>query len=173
VRRIVVVVVALAAVLAVLVGASLAAAAPSPQQPPTQNEKGATIETYQINFTIDANCVGEVAEGTGTVHVVNQSVPIQGGYHYTTIMSFINMKAVGLTTGNQYVVTAQRHIVENDVPTGDVVSRDVAIEMDVSKGSSPNYNLQALLHYTINEDGTVKLEVVPYHIMCTGPGGPT
>jgi len=174
VKRTVVVVVALAAVLAVLVGASLAAAAPSPQQSPTQNGKGATSEQFPIDFTLDSACFGEIVEGTGTAHVVNQFVPVQGGWHITSTFNLMNIKGVGLTTGDQYVMNAQGgNFVENFLPTGDVVSGSVTIGMIVSKGSSPNQNYQAVLRYIINEDGTVKLEVRPFHLKCTGPGGPT
>ena len=170
----IVIVLALAAVLVALVGASLAAAAPSPQQSPTQNGKGATSETFPIDFNIDSACFGELIEVTGTAHIVNQFVPVQGGWHITSTFNLMNMQGVGLTTGDQYVVNAQgQHFVENTLPTGDVISGTVTIDMVVSKGSSPNQNGQAVLHYIINEDGTVKAEVIQGHIMCTGPGGPT
>jgi hypothetical protein len=176
VKRTVVVVVALAAVLAVLVGASLAAAATSPQQPPTPTDKGngATIENYQvIDASIDAHCLGEAAKGTATVHIVNQSVPIPGGYHYTTIFSITNWKAVGLTTGDQYVIPQGENTVENFLPNGGTVVGDVIINMVVSKGPSPNQNGLLRSHYILNEDGTVKVDVTQVHLKCTGPGGPT
>jgi len=150
-------------------------AKPTQAQPPTDNEnRGATSEQFPTDFVLAPDCFGEEIEVTGTVHVVNQFVPVQGGYHLTSTFNLMNMKGVGLTTGDQYVVNAQgENIVDNFLPTGDDVSGSVTIGMVVSKGSSPNQNYQAVLRYIINEDGTVKLEVRPDHIECTGPGGPT
>jgi hypothetical protein len=173
VKRTVVVVVALAAVLAVLVGASLAAAATSPQQPPTQNGKGATSENFPVDFLLAPDCFGEEIEVTGTMHVVNHFVPVKGGFHATSHFNLMNAKGVGLTTGDQYVIPQGENTVENFLPNGGTVVGDVIINMVVSKGPSPNQNGLLRSHYILNEDGTVKVDVTQVHLKCTGPGGPT
>jgi hypothetical protein len=169
----VVVVVALVALLAVLVGASLAVAAPSPQQSPTANGKGATSENYQLDFVINSSCSGESIEVTGTMHIVNHFVPVQGGSYATSYLQFINMKGVGLTTGDQYVIRLGDREVRNFVPNGSFVDGMVLTTMIVSAGSSPNVNGVLKLQWILDEDGTEKAHVAEYHLKCTGPGGPT
>lgn len=172
-KRTVVVVAALAALLAVLVGASLVAAAPSPQQSPTQNGKGATSENFPQDFNIGPDCFGEEIKVTGTEHVVDHFVPVNGGWRINSHINFMNMKGVGLMTGDQYVLNAESNSVENFVPTHGGVASFVNILMVVSKGSVTNQNGLLVVHYTINEDGTLASSVDHSHLKCTGPGGPT
>ena len=163
----IVVVVALAAVLVGLVGASLAAA-PSPRQSPTKNENGAFVENDPLHTFVESECVGEVVEITGTLHLVGQSHPVQGGHHIIFHLNFANMKGVGLTTGDEYVVIGNSQQVENFVPSGQTVAGTVIINLVIGKGQTPNRDAVLQQHYIITPEGEVKMQTDQFHLKCQG-----
>ena len=145
-------------------------------QPPTANDKGAVSQRFPYAATIDTSqCVGgEVIDITGTLHIVNQFVPVQGGYHVTSTFNLVNAKGVGLDpetlepTGTEYVISARTQAVENFLPTGDRVIGDVTIETDIGKGSSPDRVYFAMVRYILTEDGVVKAEIQNSFVQCSG-----
>jgi hypothetical protein len=138
-------------------------------QPPTDKEKGAVVETFPIDLSIDTStCVnGELIDYTGTMHTVTHFVPVRGGYH-VTITFHVNARGVGQTTGDEYVMSSTSQIVENFLPTGDTVNGTMIIQTDIGKGSSPDRVYFAQGRYILTEDGVVKAEVIQYGVQCPG-----
>ena len=139
-------------------------------QPPTDKGNGAVVEELPVAFSLDTTgCVGgELIDVTGTLRTVNHFVPVQGGYHVNSNMNFINLKGVGQTTGNEYVVHAGNQTVENFLPTGDTVTGYATIDITIGKGSSPDRVIFATEHYILTEDGVVKAYVVQSFVKCSG-----
>jgi hypothetical protein len=176
-------VVAVMAALALAAGLLTLALLTKPMQakPSTINETKS--EQFPVHFIIDGTgpgCFGELIEITGTLHTVNhfrgkrdpEGNPV-GPLHANSHFNLMNVKGVGQTTGDVYVIPNSGGAVENVVPNGDIVTGTVDINMIISKGSSPNQNGFSRVHYILTEDGIVKAEVIQFHFKCTGPGGPT
>lgn len=54
-------------------------------------------------------CVGELVQATGTLHVVQRTTATQNGTSNTYAASFTDVTAVGLTSGNRYVETFEEN----------------------------------------------------------------
>lgn len=89
-------------------------------------------------------------ESPYTVRAINHFVPVQGGYHASSIFR-VNARGVGQTTGDEYVISGTSHSAENFLPTGDRVISDMTIETDIGKGSSPDRVYFARIHYILTE----------------------
>jgi len=78
---------------------------------------------------------------------------------------------VGLTSGEEYIITAAGGTMENFVPTGDTVVGSLDIQLIVGKGRADNLVFHSLVHYIIEVvDGepTVKMENIEFFTKCQG-----
>ena len=175
-KRTVVVVLVLAVVLVGLVGASLAAAAPSSQPSPAANETPPHAVTgwEPVNFFIDGGpCgTGELILVEGTVHYASHSFPVDGGYRIHSNLQLVNTRAVGQTTGEQYVITGGLAELDNFLPTGQEVVGSVSTNLIIGRGSLPNQTAIGTYHYIVNPDGTIKVEAGQFHELCQGGTAP-
>jgi hypothetical protein len=169
--RVLAVMVALALVGGLLTLALLAK--PSQAQPPTDTEnRGAETHRFEIDTNLAAtDCIGEDIRVTGTVHQVGQFFETDGGYHFTLRGSLSNGRAVGLTSGEEYIVTSTGGFTENFLPTGDTVFSSVDMQHVVGKGRADNLVFHSRVHYIIEVvDGepTVKMENIEFFTKCQG-----
>jgi hypothetical protein len=148
-------------------------AKPSQAQPPADNEHAAVSEEFQQEFTIDGTgCSGELINFEGTMHVVENSFPVDGGYHFTVHFNFTNMKGVGIDpvtlepTGTEYVFTRSSTTVENFVPAGDIVSSNVDSFLATGKGQVRNEVGFVGIHYILTAEGELKVETIQFHLEC-------
>ena len=146
-------------------------AKPSQAKPPTDNEnRGAETFREGHAFTIDAiDCTGEEIQLTGTAHLVSQYFETDGGYHFTLRSNLSNTTGVGLTSGEEYIVTSTGGFTENFVPAGDLVSGNVSSSVVIGKGQADDQVATMLVHYIIEVvDGepTVKVDTIHVNFEC-------
>jgi hypothetical protein len=169
--RILAVMLALALVGGLLTLALLAK--PSQANPPTDNQnRGATSQQFEIDVTIGADdCTGEEIHVTGTVHSVDRYYETDGGFHSRTHYNLVNARGVGLTSGEEYIITSAGGIAENFVPAGSLVSSTVDMQIIVGKGQADNLVYHSLVHYIIEVvegEPTSKMEKIEFFTKCQG-----
>jgi hypothetical protein len=136
---------------------------------PTQaQDRGATSERIPVAFTLDATeCQGELIDLTGTIHTVNHFTQQEDGtYHITGQFNLAGAKAVGQTTGEEYVVPSASQAVELFVSPGQTINPTVSMNLVIGKGQVDNLVATAQIHYIVNDDGTVKVEIIQYQFEC-------
>jgi hypothetical protein len=143
-------------------------AKPSQAQPPTDKENGAVSEQFPAEFGIDSSCAGEVIDVTGTLHTVNHfTVQEDGTYHVNSHFNLQNMKGVGQTTGETYVIASAGNAVENFVQPGQIVTGTVDINLVIGKGQSPDQvGGFARVFFIIDDEGGLKVENIQFHLEC-------
>jgi hypothetical protein len=138
-------------------------------KPTLAQGKGAVVEDFPLGVTFDSTCTGESIDIEGTLHTVNIfKARKDGGYHIISHYNLMNMRAVGETTGEEYVVPSSGTAVENFVADGQTVTGTVDINLTISKGSMPNQIGFARVHYILTSEGEVKAETIQFFFECQG-----
>jgi hypothetical protein len=141
-------------------------------KPSQAQDQGATSEKFPITGgIIDASaCTGELIELTGTMHIVNHSMDLgDGQYYITSHFNLAGVKAVGQTTGDEYVVPAASTTVENSVASGQTIVGTAQINLVIGKGQSPDQVATSQVHYileVVDGEPTVKVETVHFSFEC-------
>ena len=79
--------------------------------------------------------------------------------------NFQDVSGVSLTTGTQYHLTTNVNQELNF--TSGALDITVAQNMNlVSQGAAPNYDVQSLLHITINADGSLAVDHSQFRVSC-------
>jgi len=159
-----------------LVAACADAAAPDPSESTAKtasyatagtNDNGAQVstqrqvieETYELGLPRVTQCVGEPIMVTGRTEMVLQEVLVPGGkFHGTFHMTEQGSSGVGMITGLQYrfVQTQNEEVrIEGDLPYEDTAIFDRRV---ISQGSTPNFYLHNVYHFTINANGELVVE---------------
>jgi hypothetical protein len=143
-------------------------AKPTQAQPTQAQGQGATVQDFPVSGGIDStNCTGEVILIEGTIHTVSiLKAREDGGYRFTDHFNFSNVKGVGETTGEEYVINIKSTVVEKFVPDGEFATGTVFTSGVVSKGSMPNEQLLSRVHFIQNDDGTIKMENIQFRFEC-------
>jgi hypothetical protein len=143
-------------------------AKPTQAQPTQAQGQGATVQEFPASGGIDStNCTGEVILIEGTIHTVSiLKAREDGGYRFTDHFNFSNVKGVGETTGEEYVINIKSTVVEKFVPDGEFATGTVFTSGVVSKGSMPNEQLLSRVHFIQNDDGTIKMENIQFRFEC-------
>jgi hypothetical protein len=159
--------VAVISALALAVGLLTLALLAKPAQAQTN---GAVSERFPIDQVIDGSaCAGEDILVEGTLHTVNHfTLQDDGTYHVNSHFNFAGVKGVGLTSGDNYVVSASEVIVENRVQSGQIVGGIVDVTLVIGKGQLDNQVALALFHYIIDAEGNFKVDTVNFHFKCQG-----
>jgi hypothetical protein len=76
------------------------------------------------------------------------------------------VKAVGQTTGEEYVVPAASEVVENSVSPGQTINGTASMNLVIGKGQVDNLVATSQVHYIVTDDGTVKVETIQYQFVC-------
>jgi|GEM_PF-3334282 len=119
-------------------------------------------------FSFFNNCTGEVVSGVIRGETtIDQTIDASGGYHFH-FHDVYKARAVGETSGIQYVVTEIDH-------EGSHVSSNGALEDTytlnfrfISQGSADNILLHILFHITITPNGVVTSEIENITDVCRG-----
>ena len=140
-------------------------------KPAQAQSQGATSERLPIGFTLDAStCTGELIELTGTMHIVNHfRLQEDGSYHIISQMNLAGVKAVGQTTGDEYVVPAKSTAVEHSVSSGQTIFGDARMDLVIGKGQSPDQVATSQVHYiveVVDGEPTVKVETLRFSWEC-------
>jgi hypothetical protein len=78
------------------------------------------------------------------------------------------LTGVGLLTGELYSVNLVTNNVTNSWIDGANVTTIEAIQNVVSLGSAENFQIQTVLHVTMNANGETTTEFQNFHVHCTG-----
>jgi hypothetical protein len=142
----------------------MASARPTGAQSPMKSEI-----CFPVNGPIDDMCTGETvlinAEECLKAHA---NIDASGGTHLNGV-GMITGTAVGLTTGNQYVIHSVAVVNQNT--NGNNLGGNATIQSYadlISKGSLPNERATITGHITINADGTITVRDAEITDICHG-----
>jgi hypothetical protein len=140
-------------------------------KPAQAQGQGATSERLPVAYTADATeCQGELIDLTGTVHTVNHFTQQEDGtYHITGQFNLAGVKAVGQTTGDEYVVPAASTVVEHFVSPGQTINPTVGMNLVIGKGQVDNLVATAVITYiveVVDGEPSVKVETIHFQYKC-------
>ncbi len=121
-------------------------------------------------------CTGETVSVTGEITRVFSNRTDQGGGYHWLSNYMIHGKAVGLTSGNEYVYNEIHNMGENgDLPfdklfddTGAYYFTMSFISTLVSRGALPNELFQWDIRFKMNRAGEVTIDELRYEVVCKG-----
>lgn len=121
---------------------------------------------FPINGTGVVNpCNGEILTFSGELHLTFRvTLDSSGGFHLGAHDN-IHVTATG-DQGNTYVGNEEDNFEVNGRVGVEVTATDTFSE--ISKGSAPNFVVQAVFHITVNPDGTVTAFVDHFTAECRG-----
>ena len=126
--------------------------------------------TIKISFPFSFfnNCTGEVVSGVVSVKTtVHETIDAKGGYHFHFHDVFIG-RAVGETSGIQYVGPQTDHESFHVSSNGALEDTFTLNFRFISRGGADNILTHFLFHVTITPDGKVTSEIVNITDVCTG-----
>jgi hypothetical protein len=125
-----------------------------------------TSTTTPLVGTVGSSCAPELIDVTGSVHVVQHTTQNSQGVMSQVFHLNVDGIGTGQVSGNQYVFTQTTHQVFNrrDDPSLEFTMTET-IHV-ISSGGADDFRMRALLHVTINADGTVTTEVVKVERVC-------
>ena len=138
----------------------------------TSVQARASTTTFKFSdsfpFSFFNNCTGEVVSGVvsvkGTVH---ETIDASGGFHFRFHEVF-NGRAVGETSGIQYVGPQTDHgsfHVSSNGAVQDIFTLNFRF---ISRGSADNILLRIRFHVTITPNGEVTHEIFRFTEICKG-----
>ena len=153
-------VIAIAAALAVLGVVAVTLVTITIQQ---QQAYAAAAQTFTtvLEFPVEETFVpcaaggeGEEVQLTGTAHsVFHVTLDGAGGLHVKGQVNLQGVTGTGLTTGDKYQATDAVNL-EFNSKVGREDTSGVTANF-IGQGNAPNFQFHALLHFTVNADGTV------------------
>lgn len=148
----------------------LAAAAASLPAPATaQATTVTTNETIPFTDTRTNPCNQDLVTFSGQMHVTNHvTTDASGGTHVRTHVNYQEVSGTGTPSGANYRVVTTRNETLNDNDTAQSEQTVIQVVRFISQGSTPNFQLQVVIHITINANGQTTSEVVETRIICRG-----
>ncbi len=142
----------------------------------------ASAQTAVVTSTIAVSAPGQVHDDctkedviySGTIELVtNVWVDANGTTHIRTKTPNVNIRGVGVTSGNDYIVQVGGGDVYNGVENTTTEPRPwefstVSRMALIGLGPVPNERVQILFHQTLNPDGTTTAEVDQFVMKCNG-----
>ena len=121
-----------------------------------------------VNGTVFNPCNGENVAFTGVDHFTASTTSSRnGGFHLDTHDN-VHVTAIG-DEGNTYVGNEEDSLHLNVSLSGSTGEENVPLTFsEISQGSAPNFEMHALLHITINADGTVTVSFSHFTAACRG-----
>ena len=151
----------------VLILASLfLAAGPTSVQAQAANTTIKFSDSFPFSFF--NNCTGEVVSGVVNVKVtIHETLDASGGYHFH-LHEVYNGRAVGETSGIQYVGPQTDHESFHVSSSGALEDTFTLNFRFISQGSADNILTHLLFHITITPNGDVTSEIVNITEVCRG-----
>lgn len=119
-------------------------------------------------FSFFNDCTGEVVSGVVSVKTtIHETVDAGGGYHFH-FQDVFNGRAVGETSGVQYVGPQTDHESFHVSSSGALEDTFTLNFRFISLGSADNIQTQLLFHITITPNGDVTSELVNIRAVCRG-----
>lgn len=147
----------------------LAAAAPPWAPASAQATTVTTNETIPFTDTRSNPCNLDLVTFSGELHVTNSvTTDAGGGTHVRSHVNYQDVSGTGSPSGLSYrvVTTTNESLNDNDGPQSELTV--IQVVRLISQGSAPNFQLQVVLHITINANGQTTSEVTETRIMCRG-----
>lgn len=147
--------------------ASAATLAPTPAA--AQATTVTTNETIPFTDTRVNPCNQDLVTFSGNMHVANHvTTDAGGGTHVRSHVNYQNVLGTGAPSGLTYRVktTTNETLNDNDGPQSELTV--IQVVRLISQGSAPNFQLQVVLHITINANGQTTSEVTESRIACRG-----
>lgn len=115
-------------------------------------------------------CNGDQLQLQGTLHLVLQGEFVEDAprQHVVAHLNSQKLTGVGLLTGELYNVNLVTNNITNSQIDGANVTTIETIQNVVSLGSAENFQIQTVLHVTINANGETTSEFQNFHVRCTG-----
>jgi hypothetical protein len=157
----------IARILLVLI-ALIAATAVRPASVNAQSGNATIKSSASFPFSFFNTCTGEVVSGVVNVKTtVHVSPDGNGGFH-AHLHEVFNGRAVGETSGIQYVGPQTDHESFNN-SSGGLVEDTFTLDFRfLSRGDADNILVHTLFHITVSPDGEVKAEVDAVTDECKG-----
>lgn len=128
-----------------------------------------TNETIPFTDTRSNPCNLDLVTFSGDLHIANHvTTDSSGGTHVRSHVNYQNVSGTGAPSGATYrVVTSTNETLnDNDGPQSELTV--IQVVRLISQGSAPNFQLQIVLHITINANGQTTSEVTETRIICRG-----
>jgi hypothetical protein len=133
----------------------------------------ATTEHISYEFPVEATltnpCNGEEVMFTGTVSQVQQNTTDNtAGEHLTTHNIVIKGRGMGLTSGEEYILTQAGNSSPQD-PAGDTLTAGGTETVNfVSTGGADNFQARFTVRETMNANGEFTAQIYNVSTRCTG-----
>ncbi len=125
-----------------------------------------------VDITFDNPCTGEPMEVTGEVHITgNVTFDAEGGVHGIFTERFNDVKATGVESGEEYVVTQVIQFNNNARQFGGFPPAEetgTSSLLFTSKGSSDDFLAHFTFHITVNSNGELTSTVAVAKVECKG-----
>ena len=119
-------------------------------------------------FSFFNNCTGEVVSGVVSVKTtIHETIDANGGYHFHFVDVFLG-RAVGETSGIQYVGPQTDHESFHVSSSGALEDTFTLNFRFISRGSADNILTHILFHTTITPNGDVTSEISNITEVCRG-----
>jgi hypothetical protein len=134
---------------------------------------GATTQNVKIpaeGFPAANLCNGDQLQLQGTLHFVQQGEFVEDAprQHVSGHLNSQKLTGVGIPSGQLYNVDFISNSIVNSRVDGANVTTLEAMMNVVSLGSGENFQIQTVLHVTINANGDTTTQFQNFHVHCTG-----
>ena len=134
---------------------------------------GAATQNLKIpaeDFPAANLCNGDVIELQGTLHIVMQGEFVEDAprQHVKGHVNSQRLTGIGMPSGARYNVTFINNSIFNARIGGANVTTLEAMMNVVSRASGENFQIQTVLHNTINANGETTSQFQNFHVHCTG-----
>lgn len=135
---------------------------------------GATTQNVKIPAEeFPANlCNGDQLQLQGTLHLVQQGEPVEDAprQHVSGHLNSQQLTGIGVPSGQLYNVNFVTSNVFNARVDGANVTTIEEMMNVVSLGSGENFQIQTVLHVTINANGETTTQFQNFHVHCSSEG---
>ncbi|HWS56851.1 MAG TPA: hypothetical protein VN228_22125 [Pyrinomonadaceae bacterium] len=148
---------------------TLAAATTSPTPAAAQATTITTNETIPFTDTRTNPCNQDLVTFSGNLHITNHvTTDSSGGSHVRSHVNYQNVSGTGAPSGANYIVrtTTNETLNDNDGLQSELTV--IQVVRLITQGSAPNFQLQIVLHITVNANGQTTSEVTESRIICRG-----
>jgi hypothetical protein len=134
---------------------------------------GAATQNIKIpaeDFPAANLCNGDQIQLTGTLHLVQQGEFVEDAprQHVMGHLNSQRLSGVGIPSGQLYKVNLVTNDIFNARVDGANVTTIETMMNVVSLGSGENFQIQTVLHTTINANGETTTQFQNFHVHCNG-----
>jgi hypothetical protein len=125
------------------------------------------VDTQPVEFVVAEDCAGEEIQFSGQIHSVFHITQDAAGGTHVAAENNLNVQGTGLVSGGQYrmlaTILSTQHINSGGFP---IVFTTEGSGKVIGKGQLPDFMAHSVVHFTINENGTVTAEVLQVKFEC-------